>query len=65
MRFKPESSAPSQHYLTMFGATLTVPFLVCPAMCVEDSDPAKAYIIATMFFVSGIVTLLQSTFGVR
>ena len=49
----------------MFGATLTVPFLVCPAMCVEDSDPAKAYIIATMFFVSGIVTLLQSTFGVR
>ena len=54
-----------QHYLTMFGATLTVPFLVCPAMCVEESDPAKAYIIATMFFVSGIVTLLQSTFGVR
>ena len=49
----------------MFGATLTVPFLVCPAMCVEDSDPAKAYIIATMFFVSGVVTLLQATFGVR
>ena len=54
-----------QHYLTMFGATLTVPLLICPKMCLEKDDPNNAYIISTMFFVSGVVTLLQSTFGVR
>ncbi len=49
----------------MFGATITVPFLVCPALCIEDDDPARGYIIATVFFVSGIVTFIQATFGVR
>ena len=48
-----------QHYLTMFGGTVSIPFLLCPALCIEEDDPANGYIISTIFFVSGIVTLLQ------
>ena len=54
-----------QHYLTMFGATVAIPYILCPALCIENDDPARSYIIATLFFVSGIVTLLQTTLGVR
>lgn len=54
-----------QHYLTMFGATVSIPFFICPAMCIEDDDPARGYIISTIFLVSGIVTFLQATFGIR
>ena len=49
----------------MFGATVSLPFILCPHLCMENSDPANGYILSTIFFVSGIVTLLQSTFGVR
>jgi len=54
-----------QHYLTMFGSAVSIPFLICPALCIQDNDPARGYIISTIFFVSGIVTLIQATFGVR
>eukprot|EP00094_Tigriopus_californicus_P011188 TCALIF_10797-PA protein Name:"Similar to Slc23a1 Solute carrier family 23 member 1 (Mus musculus)" AED:0.17 eAED:0.17 QI:0/0.91/0.84/1/0.83/0.76/13/482/578 len=54
-----------QHYLTMFGSTVSIPFIVCPALCMENDDPGRGYIISTIFFVSGLVTLLQSTFGCR
>jgi len=54
-----------QHYLTMFGSTVSIPFLIAPAMCISADDPVRGYIISTIFFVSGIVTLIQSTFGVR
>jgi nucleobase transporter 1/2 len=49
----------------MVGSTLSIPFIITPALCMEDDDPAKGYLISTIFFVSGIVTLLQSTFGCR
>jgi len=54
-----------QHYLTMFGATVSIPFLLCPQLCIAGDDPARGYIISTIFFVSGLVTLLQSSLGVR
>jgi len=54
-----------QHYLTMVGATITIPFILTPAMCMMDTDPDRASILSTIFFVSGLVTLLQATFGVR
>ncbi|XP_043215564.1 solute carrier family 23 member 1-like [Amphibalanus amphitrite] len=54
-----------QQYLTMFGSTVSIPLIVTPAMCMEESDPARGYVIGTILFVSGIVTLLQVTFGVR
>ncbi|MBL92544.1 MAG: xanthine permease [Myxococcales bacterium] len=53
-----------QHYLTMFGSTLAVPLLLAPALGIED-PVEKGWLIATMFFVSGIATLLQTTFGNR
>ena len=31
----------------------------------REDDPARGYIISTIFFVSGIVTLLQSVIGCR
>lgn len=49
----------------MLGGTVSLPFLICPGLCISDNDPARGYIISTLFFVSGIVTFLQTTFGVR
>jgi len=54
-----------QHYLTMFGATIAIPFILAPLLCIADDDPAKGYIMSTMFYVSGLITLLQATFGNR
>jgi len=54
-----------QQYLTMFGATVALPLIICPALCIEETDPARAYIISTIFFVSGLITILQATVGVR
>jgi len=54
-----------QHYLTMFGATVAIPFILCPKLCIAGDDPARGYIISTIFFVSGLVTLLQSSLGCR
>ena len=33
--------------------------------CSRDDDPGQAYMISTIFFVSGIVTFLQTTIGCR
>jgi xanthine/uracil permease len=53
-----------QHYLTMFGSTLSIPLLLAPAFGI--SDPVElGWLIATMFFVSGITTLFQTTWGNR
>jgi solute carrier family 23 (nucleobase transporter), member 1 len=54
-----------QHYLTMFGSTVAIPLFLATPLGIDD-DPAKlSALIATMFFVSGIATLLQSTWGNR
>ncbi|XP_046989524.1 solute carrier family 23 member 1 isoform X1 [Schistocerca americana] len=54
-----------QHYLTMIGAIVSIPFILCPALCMKEDDPARGHIISTMIFVTGIVTFLQTTFGCR
>ncbi|XP_054709276.1 solute carrier family 23 member 2-like [Uloborus diversus] len=54
-----------QHYLTMFGGTITYPYLLSPFLCIPDTNPARGYLVTTTFFVSGICTFLQTTFGVR
>ncbi|XP_022696845.1 solute carrier family 23 member 1-like isoform X2 [Varroa jacobsoni] len=54
-----------QHYLTMMGGTLSYPFIVAPKLCIPENHPARGSLISTIFFVSGIGTLLQATFGVR
>jgi uracil-xanthine permease len=58
-----------QHYLTMFGSTVAIPLFVASQIGIDASTPegkvSLATLIATMFFVSGITTLLQSTWGNR
>jgi len=53
-----------QHYLTMFGSTVAIPLLLAPAFGITN-PVEKGWLIATMFFVSGITTLLQTTWGNR
>ncbi|XP_078326657.1 solute carrier family 23 member 1-like [Crassostrea virginica] len=54
-----------QHYLTAFGSTLTVPLVLREAMCIYEDRVGLSEIISTIFFVSGISTILQTTIGVR
>ncbi|XP_037029849.1 solute carrier family 23 member 1 [Bradysia coprophila] len=54
-----------QHYLTMIGAIVSIPFILTPALCMENEDPARGSIISTMIFVTGIVTFIQCTWGCR
>ncbi|ELU12246.1 hypothetical protein CAPTEDRAFT_174485 [Capitella teleta] len=54
-----------QHYISMFIATLTVPILLAPAICMGDDNVGKSEITGTLFVASGIITLLQTCFGCR
>ncbi|KZC09741.1 Solute carrier family 23 member 1 [Dufourea novaeangliae] len=49
----------------MIGAIVSIPFILTPALCMAEDDPSRSYIISTMIFVTGLVTLLQTTFGCR
>ncbi len=70
----------------MVGGSLTIPFILFPKLCIEEDDPARGYIISTVFFISGktanslltiapfclkllllagLITLMQTTIGVR
>ena len=53
-----------QHSLTCFGANLSIALIVAPKMCVKEPKDVSE-ILSTIFFVSGLVTLLQSTVGTR
>ncbi|MEJ2101515.1 MAG: solute carrier family 23 protein [Desulfobacterales bacterium] len=48
-----------QQYLTMFGATVLIPFIVGGAMGLPEEE--LALIISTIFFTSGICTLIQQS----
>ena len=54
-----------QHYLTMVGGTLSIPFILSGPMCFANNTLVISEVLSTIFFVSGLVTLLQCTFGVR
>lgn len=54
-----------QHYMTMIGAIVSIPFILTPALCMKDEDPNRGVIISTMIFVTGLVTYVQATWGVR
>ena len=54
-----------QHYLTMFGSTVAIPLILSEPLGLSDKPVELGYLIATMFFVSGITTLLQTTWGNR
>lgn len=54
-----------QHYLTMAGMTISIPILVASFLCLEEDDPARGALVCTVLVHSGIVTLVQTTFGIR
>jgi len=44
-----------QHYLTMLGATVLIPLILCPTMGADGFQTAR--VISSIFFVSGINTV--------
>ncbi|MGD9078733.1 MAG: solute carrier family 23 protein, partial [Desulfobacterales bacterium] len=48
-----------QQYLTMFGATVLIPFIVGGAMKLPPEE--LALMISTIFFTSGLCTLIQQS----
>lgn len=50
-----------QHYLTMFGATFIIPIATASAVGFDGAQTAT--LVSLMFFVSGITTILQTTWG--
>ncbi|MBH23853.1 MAG: xanthine permease [Myxococcales bacterium] len=50
-----------QHYLTMFGSTVAIPLILSGPLGLDAQN--LGLLIGTMFFVSGIATLLQTTLG--
>ena len=49
----------------MLGGTLAIPFVLSGPMCFANNILAISEVLSTIFFVSGVITLLQTTFGVR
>ncbi|XP_070705172.1 solute carrier family 23 member 1-like isoform X1 [Pempheris klunzingeri] len=54
-----------QHYLTAFGAIISIPLILAEGLCLQHDSLTQSHLINTIFFVSGMCTLLQVTFGVR
>eukprot|EP00250_Pteridium_aquilinum_P007220 c16990_g1_i1 orf=598-2757(-) len=52
-----------QHYVSMIGSLILIPLIIVPAMGGDDKD--TAYVVSSVFLVSGIATLLHSFFGSR
>ncbi|XP_072022547.1 solute carrier family 23 member 2-like [Amphiura filiformis] len=54
-----------QHSLTFFGSGITPPLVLAGPLCMDQDPLAVSQLISTAFFIEGIITLLQVTFGVR
>ncbi|XP_026197492.1 solute carrier family 23 member 1-like [Anabas testudineus] len=54
-----------QHYLTAFGGIITIPLLLSEGLCLQHDSMTQSHLINTIFFVCGLCTMLQVTFGVR
>ncbi|XP_013865339.1 solute carrier family 23 member 1 [Austrofundulus limnaeus] len=54
-----------QHYLTAFGGIISIPLILSEGLCLQHDSLTQSRLINTIFFVSGICTILQVTFGVR
>ena|SRR6218665_3860310 len=55
-----------QQILIMLSTTVTYPAMMAKALCIgEDDYLIRSELIGTIFFASGICTLLQTTIGVR
>uniref|UniRef100_A0AAY4CJV2 Uncharacterized protein n=1 Tax=Denticeps clupeoides TaxID=299321 RepID=A0AAY4CJV2_9TELE len=54
-----------QHYILAFGGIIAVPLILAEPLCIGSNNGAKSQLISTIFFVSGLCTLLQTTIGTR
>lgn len=54
-----------QHYLTAFGAMIAIPLLLSEGLCLRHDSLTQSRLMNTGFFVGGLSTVLQVTFGVR
>uniref|UniRef100_A0A8C6SAM3 Si:dkey-106n21.1 n=1 Tax=Neogobius melanostomus TaxID=47308 RepID=A0A8C6SAM3_9GOBI len=54
-----------QHYILAFGGIIAVPLILAEPLCIKDDNVAKSQLISTIFFVSGLATLLQTAVGTR
>ncbi|CAI9563163.1 unnamed protein product [Staurois parvus] len=54
-----------QHYLTALGGIIAIPLILSKDLCLTHDPLTQSNLISTIFFVSGICTLLQVLFGVR
>ncbi|XP_015873187.1 nucleobase-ascorbate transporter 12 isoform X2 [Ziziphus jujuba] len=52
-----------QHYLSMLGSLILIPLVIVPAMGGTHEDTAN--VLSTVLFVSGVTTLLHTSFGSR
>ncbi|PSR86513.1 Nucleobase-ascorbate transporter like [Actinidia chinensis var. chinensis] len=52
-----------QHYISMLGSLVLVPLIIVPAMGGNNEDTSN--VISTVLFVSGVTTLLHTSFGSR
>uniref|UniRef100_A0A3B1KFE8 Solute carrier family 23 member 4 n=1 Tax=Astyanax mexicanus TaxID=7994 RepID=A0A3B1KFE8_ASTMX len=54
-----------QHFLTAFGGIIAIPLILSQGLCLQHDGLTQSHLISTIFFVSGLCTLLQVTLGVR
>ncbi|XP_059471027.1 solute carrier family 23 member 2 [Neocloeon triangulifer] len=54
-----------QHYVTFVVGIVSVPVVMCPKLCMLEDDAARGELVSTLIFVSGLVTIMQTTIGVR
>ncbi|CAJ1057161.1 xan_ur_permease domain-containing protein [Xyrichtys novacula] len=54
-----------QHCLTAFGGIVAIPLILSQGLCLHHDGLTQSHLISTIFFVSGLCTLLQVTFGIR
>ncbi|KAF7823274.1 nucleobase-ascorbate transporter 12 [Senna tora] len=52
-----------QHYISMLGSLILIPLVIVPAMGGTQEDTSS--VVSTVFFLSGVTTLLHTTFGSR
>ncbi|CAB1313579.1 unnamed protein product [Coregonus sp. 'balchen'] len=53
------------HLLTAFGGIIAIPLILSQGLCLQHDSLTQGHLISTIFFVSGVCTLLQVTFGIR
>lgn len=49
----------------MYGGAVAYPFVVSNLICMTPDDPNRGYLMQTVFFTSGLATLVQVVYGTR